>query len=63
MTLEERLADIGKDRQRVEVERHAVSLKLRMLVIEAVEEGWTKTKIADAASLSRQTVHEILRNR
>lgn len=60
--LEQRLATVGEKRRAAEVDRRAASVALVGLVRQAAEAGWSKTKIAAVSGLSRQYVHEILRD-
>jgi DNA-binding XRE family transcriptional regulator len=60
--LEARLAKAGLRRSRAEQERHAATQGLAVAVRAAAKAGMTKTHIAYVAGISRQTVHEILRD-
>jgi hypothetical protein len=62
MRLEQVLYDAGQRRVTADQERHAASLELRNAVKAADRLGWTKARIARVAGISRQTVHEILRD-
>lgn len=60
--LEIRLARVGKQRRNAEHDRAIAAHRLHVIVREAANTpGWTKTRIAKVAGISRQTVHDILR--
>lgn len=59
--LEQRLTDAGQLRRNAEAERLWRARHLHETVREAAVAGWTKTRIAEVAGISRQTVHSILR--
>lgn len=59
--LEQRLADAGTATHTAQREQLAVAETLRFVVREAAREHWTKVRIAKVAGVSRQTVHNILK--
>lgn len=60
--LDRRLKQVGTRRVSAEHKRIMAARDLHETVREAAEAGWTKTRIAKVAGISRQTVHEILRD-
>lgn len=61
-TLEDRLIDAGIARRDAEIARRRTAQTLHEVVREAAKADWSKTKIAVVSGLSRQTVHEILKD-
>lgn len=59
--LYQRLNQAATEREAAERLRNATSVQLHRIVREADEAGWPKTRIAEVAGISRQTVHQILR--
>lgn len=60
--LQQRLQDAGNARRRAEKDRLTAAQLLHRTVREAARKGWAKTRIAEVAGISRQTVHDILRD-
>jgi DNA-binding XRE family transcriptional regulator len=61
-TLKQRLYAAGVDRQRAEEQRTVTARSLHRLVHQAAKANISKAEIARVAGISRQTVHEILRD-
>ena len=59
---EARLEKAGLRRTKAEQERHAATRQLAVAVRAAAKAGMSKTHIAYVAGISRQTVHDILRD-
>lgn len=61
-SLEQRLRDAGDARRDAEFRRIATAADLHNLIRKAHQAQWAKVRIAEVAGISRQTVHEILRD-
>lgn len=61
-SLEQRMAEEREQRLWIVRLRRESTETTRDLVQEAIANGWTKTRIAEVAGISRQTVHEMLKN-
>lgn len=59
--LEQRLADAGTATHQAHADQMRVAKELRREIRAAAKRGWTKVRIAQVAGVSRQTVHEILK--
>ena len=57
--LEKKLATAGAKRRQADELRFQTSSHLRTVVIEALDSGMSKSDVAKAAGVSRQTVYEI----
>lgn len=62
-SLEHRLAAAGAARVEAETARLETGATLRRVVREAHDAGWPKTRIAEVAGVSRQTIHDILKDK
>lgn len=58
--LDQRLQAAGEAVRAVEKERRTVAVTLRIVVKAALDADWPKTRIAQTAGISRQTVYDIL---
>jgi DNA invertase Pin-like site-specific DNA recombinase len=61
-SLDQRFAEEKEQRAWIVRLRRESAETTRDLVREAIEEGWSKTHIAQVAGISRQTVHEMLKD-
>ena len=58
--IERKLATAGAKRRQADELRHQTSTHLRTVVIEALDSGMSKSDVAKAAGVSRQTVYEMV---
>jgi DNA-binding XRE family transcriptional regulator len=60
--LEQQLKDAGNNIRRVREERTTVHRVAKQAVREATQRGMSKTRIAELAGVSRQTVYDLLKD-
>lgn len=56
------LNHLRRDRERIQRGRARVAIDTKKAVLAAGKEGIPKTRIAELAGISRQTVHEMLKD-
>jgi len=61
-TLEQHLSNLREEREAMAATNTRLGVSLRKAIRKADAADWSKTRIAQVAGISRQTVHEILRN-